>query len=154
MLARKAAIMEGSKSPDGLVDSDDNARVNGEIPVVGDTLKVKGIGFPVKVTKITESKNTVDARGGAVFTLYIKGPTTALTSTLRENYINSQTSEYKICATEADAAPGDAVKDEEWKANPDDTHLNAEVYRYFDGNGWSAGRVTAACRSCGFGSGA
>jgi hypothetical protein len=69
MLARKAAIMEGSKSPDGLVDSDDDARVNGEIPVVGDTLKVKGIGFPVKVTKITESKNTVDARGGC--SLYV-----------------------------------------------------------------------------------
>jgi hypothetical protein len=35
VLARKATIMEGSKSSDGLVDSDDDARINGEIPVVG-----------------------------------------------------------------------------------------------------------------------
>jgi hypothetical protein len=35
VLARKATIMEGSMSPDGLVASDDDAKINGEISAVG-----------------------------------------------------------------------------------------------------------------------
>ena len=69
---------------DGLVDSDDDGRNNGPIPIVGDTLKVKGIGFPVMVTKVTESKSIIDASGPQVWTVNIKGPTRVQTTTLLE----------------------------------------------------------------------